>query len=57
VYTISVGKRLIVPVFAVWGDDIKIVINGNGYEEVRWVELAQNRVYWWALKFVRESTF
>jgi hypothetical protein len=50
--TVSVGKRqmrrLGVRVCAIWGDGIKIVHNGNGCEGARWVELAQNRVYWWA---------
>jgi hypothetical protein len=30
-------------------DDMKKDINEIGYGSIRWMELAQNRVQWWAL--------
>jgi len=42
------GKRLLGRPRHGWEDNIKIDLGEIGIDEANWIQLAQNRVQWWA---------
>jgi hypothetical protein len=34
----------------IWENNIKTYLKETGYEDVDWIQLAHNRILWWALE-------